>query len=254
MGPRIGDYANTDWLIQLASPGGAPFARGITNAAVGMVTDPDGGLGTFEEVALEPSGGDATSFQALLRADQPAALAPFGDVAVRPVVDHAGHLRAVEVAVRNGMGGVAMPLAAPVAGRQSRLALDLCAAAGGQGTVIVEIFNHAEQRSARQIRYRLPAQWRRVRADFMLPPGRGDAWQLRVYPVAGANAFQVARAHVYHGREAMQDGDLRTLGDGSWNGGHLVMGQAHLWIHEGRLFLKPDGPPQASTDGQPVGG
>lgn len=255
MGPRTGDYANSDWLIDVAAPGGAPFARGITNAPVGLVTDHDGGLAVFEEVALEPSGGDATSFRELLRADQPGAFLPFGDTAAGPVADHAGQPRAAEIAVRRPLGGVAMPLASPIPGRQSRLALDLRGIAPGSGTAIVEIFNHAEQRTARRLRYPLPNDWRRVRASFTLPASaHADAWQLRVYPEGEGQArFQIARAHVYHGREAMRDGDLRTLGDGSWNGGHLVMGQAHLWLHAGRLFVKPDGAPASPTDGRPLG-
>lgn len=252
MGQRVADYANMNWSLDIDEPAGSPFQCGIANSPVGPYPDPSGSLGADEEARLEPSGGDDTSFRELARADRPADFLTFAGALAKPVADAKGRERAVDVTTPGEGAGVYLPLADPVAGRQSRLAVDIRGSTGaGVKAVTVEVFNAAQGITAHTATFLLGTDWRRLRIPFTLPAGPAGSWQLRVRPAPGsaAGSFRVARAYVYHGREAMHDGDLRTLGDGRWDGGHLVMGNTHLWVEGNALYLNSERAPRSPTDG-----
>ena len=66
------------------------------------------------------------------------------------------------------------------------------------------------------------------------------------------NKFLISEVYVYHGRDNVQDGEIRTLGDGKWNGQHLIMGLTHFWENDGDLYFRINGPPTSATDGKKV--
>jgi hypothetical protein len=252
MGERVADYANMDWSLDIDEPTGSPFQYGVANAPVGPYLDPNGTLGASEEAQLEPSGGDDTSFRELARADRPTDFLTFSGAQARAVTDAKGRLRAVEITSPGEGAGVYLPLVNPVAGRQSRLAIDIRRGSGaGVKAVTVEVFNVAQGITAYSATFLLASDWRRLRIPFTLPAGLAGSWQLRVRPAPGsaAGSFCIGRAYVYHGREAMRDGDLRTLGDGRWDGGHLVMGRTHIWVEGNALYLNAERAPTSPTDG-----
>jgi hypothetical protein len=69
---------------------------------------------------------------------------------------------------------------------------------------------------------------------------------------------RVGRLMLVSGRSAVGYGHIRTMGDGSWNGGHIVMGgvngsEWHLFVDSaGRLRIR-DGEPNGDLDGTIVG-
>jgi hypothetical protein len=261
MGTRSSDYANLNWTVRLDNAGSvlgsSPFALGVSNALIGPQWDPGATEGLAEETMLFGAGGDDTSFVSLAVADRSDAFTATGkDVMLRPVPDHNGHLRAIDVggSPQSGIYGL---LSGTVAQRMSWIALDLRHGTGAGGKAItVRIFNPATGVTARQLRYNLPSDWRRVRVPFTLPAStKPDGWQ---FLIQGADSqaptsFQVARLYVYHGREPKPDAHVTTLGDGKWDGSHIVLGRTHLWEEADALYMKSDGPPNGPTDGKRLG-
>lgn len=262
MGPRGGDYTNLNWTVTLDPAGnelqGSPFAVGVSNAPVGPIHDPAGVLGTVEEAILASTGGDEASFVLLGAAEWPEAFSTYMGTRVVPDLDHAGHARAALVHVPGPNVGVSVALNGVIGGRLSWATLELKRAAQRSVTSVrVHIRDVRINKDARIVRYVLPPEWRRIRIPFTMPADAdAGAWQLVIaaddWQNDGADSFCVAHAFVHHGREPMRDGHLRTLGDGKWNGPHLIMGTTHIWEHEGRLRLKSGAPPSSENDGMPV--
>lgn len=259
MGPRPGDYANANWTVRLDNAGSvlgsSPFVKGMSNRPIGPQWDAAATEGIAEETILPGAGGDDTSFVPLARADRPEAFHPSASgVAIVQVADHASHPRAVEVTTTGPGTGLAGPLTNAVGGRQGWIALDLRRADRNSAEAVeVRIFNHATGALARRIRHVLPPEWRRVRVPFTLPASdRPDAWQYLVVAAddPAGRRLRAARLYVHHGREPQADGHLRTLGDGKWDGGHLVMGDTHIWEDGGALYVKVNGSPTAPNDGR----
>lgn len=262
MGPRKIDYANANWTVRLENAdsvlGSSPFLQSISNAAIGPQLDLSATQAIAEETILPGTGGDDTSFQLLASADRPEAFKTFGDgVSLTPVADHAGYNRAVEIALVGQGGGVADALHSTKVGHQAWLAVDLKRASTRSAEAVeVRIFNYAAGIIARKLRFVLPAEWRRVRIPFTLPAATDpQAWQYVIVPIdpTRKQTFQVARLYVYHGREPRADGHVSTLGDGKWDGAHLVLGTTHLWEEGGALYMKATGTPAHATDGTRLG-
>ncbi len=259
MGQRPVDYANANWTVSLddaeAVLGSSPFSHGISNAAINPRPDPAATQAIAEETILPGTGGDDTSFVLLAAADRTPAFAPGGaGVTLTPAMDHSGFPRGVDVRTTHKGTGVAGALTGVKPLHQAWLAVDLRRAPGGDETAItVAIFNHATGATARKLRYPLPPEWRRIRIPFTMPASeRPDTWQYLITSDASGSEvthFQLARLFVYHGREPRADGHVTTLSDGKWDGGHLVMGQTHVWEEGGALYLKVGGAPRNATDG-----
>ena len=261
MGPRDGDYANLNWTVMIGPAAtalfGSPFAKGVANALIGPIHDPTGALGVEEEAILPSTGGDDMSFVLLASADRPEAFDPYQGTRTTPEPDHAGRAHAVLARMPAANVGVAVPLNGVVGGRLSWASLDLKRAVSGSvNAVRVHIRDVRSGKEARIIRYVLPREWRRVRFPLTFPADAADgAWQLIIAADdhrTDGDGFCVARAYVHHGREPMRDGDLRTLGDGKWDGAHLVMGTTHIWEHDGKLRVKTGGAPMHAADGAPI--
>lgn len=260
MGSRVGDYANLNWTIRIDNAGSilgsSPFTSGISNALIGPQWDAGGTEALAEETILPGTGGDDTSFQLLAAADRPQAFTPTGaGVTLAAVADHRGQPRAVDVAAKSG-SGLAGSLESAGARRLSWLAIDLRRAPREVAAAVeIRIFNHATGAIARAMRYTLPAEWRRVRIPFTLPASDSPGtWQYLVLATGDQAArFQAARLYVHHGREPSADGHVATLGDGKWDGSHVVMGRTHLWEEGGVLYLKTNGAPRSATDGKRLG-
>lgn len=262
MGARTGDYANLNWTVPLDSAssilGSSPFGLGIANAPVGPQHDAGATQALAEETILVGTGGDDTSFVLLASADTVGSFVPSdGDVALTPVTDHRGHSRAVEVMPRGLGAGLAGALTGVVEGHQGWLAVDLCRGrASSADAVEIHVFNHATGAFARRMRYVLPQEWRRLRLPFTLPASPSPTtWQYRIIGASGATGwhFRASRLYVYHGREPRADGHIATLGDGKWNGSHLMMGNTHIWEEGGSLYFKVGHAPRSPNDGSRIG-
>lgn len=259
MGARTGDYANMNWTVRIdpadAMLGSSPFAIAIANAPVGPQWNSGGTEGLAEETIL-PGPGDDTSFVLLALADRSTAFSAAGQARLTPTADHAGHLRAVTVAAATSGDGVSGSLAGAVPGRQGWLTLDLRRIGNAETAVNLRIFNPATGETARQLRYVLPSEWRRVRVPFTLPAsGHAIGWEFLVLASdpARATQFEIARLYVYHGRAPQTDGHLSTLADGKWDGGHLVLGSTHIWEEGGALYVRNGGSPRGPADGRRLG-
>lgn len=271
MGPRAGDYASLTWTIRIDQAdtilGSLPFTVGIANAPIGPQWDPSAAAQAAEETILPSTGGDDTSFIPLAAADHPRAFVPSGaGVTLQPVPDHAGHLRAVEIAASgpvSATSGIAGPLVGARPGRQGWIALDLRGSEGGTEAVELRIVDPLTGAIARKLRYVVPDEWRRVRVPFTLPASKNSpTWHYQVAVAPGQDSiggkerralFQIARLYAYHGREPRSDGHIATLGDGRWDGAHLVMGTTHVWEEGGALYLKTGDAPLGPTDGRRLG-
>lgn len=258
MGSRAGDYASLDWSVNLGAADlglyGSPFAIGVSNGPVGPIHDPTGALAVEEEALLLPAGTDETSFRLLGEAETATAFQPYQGSTVEPASDFAGQRRAATVQVPAPNIGVAVPLAPVTAGRLSWAMLDLKRAERNSvDAVRVHVLNFGTGAIAKVFRYVLPEIWHRIRIPFTFPAdAQVQNWQLVIAAeqrTSGSDSFDVARAFVHHGRAAMQDGHLRTLADGKWDGGHLVLGRNHLWEEGGQLYWRSGGPPKSPTDG-----
>lgn len=258
MGPRTGDYANANWTVRIDNAtgilGSSPFAKGMSNCPIGPQWD-SALEAIAEETILPSTGGDDTSFSLLARADRPDSFHRSGpNITTTIIADHAGQPRAVEVTTSGRGTGLAGPLSNVVEGRQGWIALDLCCAERDSvETIEIRIFNYATGTLARRMRCVLPSEWRRVRIPFTLPVSSSpETWQYLVVDgdALAGKRFCVARLYVHHGREPQADGHLLTIGDGKWDGGHLVMGNTHIWEEGGALYMKVNGSPTGPDDGK----
>jgi hypothetical protein len=91
----------------------------------------------------------------------------------------------------------------------------------------------------------------------VFPIGSPSNWRLQVEPLdysAGVRTkIQVGDFAVYHGRKPVNVSNIRTQGNGKWNGAHLIMGTTHIWEQAGKLYIKTGGAPTSGTDGAVVG-
>jgi len=278
MGDRISDYANMNWAVQLSPADtvleGSPWKQGVTNtnALIGPITDTSGSLSMEEHTTLPATGGDDVSFMLFATADTAAAFnngsnGTYAGATLATVNDPSGFARAVEVTVPTSTdpefnAGIYLPLGSgPAANRQCWVHVVLARGTTNSAAAVrVWIENQATgKRVGRAMRYVLPADYRKARFSFELPEvasdAGADAWQLKISSIdysPTANRFRVASAYLYQGREPMHDGHIRTLGDGKWNGGHLIMGTTHFWEEAGKLYMKV-GAPTSGTDGTLVG-
>jgi hypothetical protein len=259
MGPRVGDYANMNWMVRLdnatAAAGAPPFSVAVSNAPIGPQADLGATEAIAEETILPGTGGDDTSFTLLARADRVEAFTPSGSgVVLKPAANHAGHARAIDVVATAPATGLSGALQNAQSHRQSWLAVDLRRGTPGVAAVVeIDIRNHATGATARKLRYVLADEWRRIRVPFTLPVSDSPTtWQYVIVAAAPAGGvhFLAAALYVYHGREPHADGNLATLGDGKWDGGHVIMGRTHIWEEGARLYVKTDGPPRHATDGR----
>jgi hypothetical protein len=258
IGARQNSYAGMSWAVEVSAADalleGSPWLNGMSNALIGPTQDSSGVLAAEEEAMLAPTGGDDTSFALLAQGDDPASFTAVGAAALSVVADRRGAARALEATAPAALAGMMLPMTGAQPGRAGWASLDLKqGAAGSARAVECVIFHPGEQIYARRLRYPLPASWRRVRFPFTLPPARDmSGWQL-IVRAEDPGRFAVARAFVHLGREPARDGNLATMGNGKWDGAHIVMGATHIWEEGGTLYIRTGGPPRHATDGRALG-
>lgn len=265
MGARKCDYTNMNWNVSLdassALTGASPFVKGISNSLVGFIHDATGFLASDDAAMLYPAGGDDTGFVLVGSADvynnflmaEGATGVPISSSFGEPTV------QAVEVTVPAANSSATYLSMSNVQGdRLAWVCLDLMQGSSTSvKSVVVRMRNFTTGVDAIKTTIALPSTWRRFRIPVQIPADSAPAsWQLKIQAAdysASANKFRVGRAYIYHGREAQRDGHIRTMGDGSWAGPHLIMGAWHLWIDgAGSLRIK-SGAPTSATDGTVVG-
>lgn len=261
-------YVNKNWTIELPEPVTATrssFNYGIsTNAnSHGITFDDHGSLQHADEALLTHNSlSDDAGYSLLANYIGYADLTTFAGGTQVAVNDIYGTARASQVtvtgALTSGIGG-GLTGAAWNSGQIGWLEFDFKKASSNSVEFIqVEIFNYSTNKTAIKRVLALPVNWRTARIPFILPETTSTGtWQVRFkaydYTAGTATSFAVGRVYVYIARQPVNGNRISTIGDGTWNGEHLVMGVYHLWVSStGKLYIK-GGIPTSETDGTVVG-
>lgn len=73
------------------------------------------------------------------------------------------------------------------------------------------------------------------------------------YSAGVATNFDVGRVRIYYATDPVNHGHVKTHGNGSWNGPHMIMGAYHLWVTSSGVLRIKNGSPTSETDGSVVG-
>lgn len=279
MGTRPNDYTNMNHHVELFAcdgyPQGLPFRDGVVNgqALIGVQQDPDGLYGNAEMVALPAAGGDDASTLVLTSANRVSEFTNFSPngtyagATTTSVANVSGAVRAVEVTVPGNGAGLYFPLGANVSeNRQVHIQINL---ARGTSDSAYAVRVYLENQAAGKVialdrRLILTSTYNTYRVAVQIPQSSDKtAWQLKIESVEyapNANRFRVAEVFVYHGRDYAPTGHIRTLGDGLFNGQHIVFGKGgkyHLFVDETDsanpiLRFKTNGAPASAIDGKAV--
>jgi hypothetical protein len=241
------------WTVDLGSFS-IPFSRDISNRAVGVTLDPMSMMPGARSALLHPSSSDDFGFIPLLSIDR-------------------GRDSFVELSAATGsaagegnagdsvpVGGRPKPvldeeLDSVMSGRASWLDLDVRSMDNSAPSIFTVSIVHRDTRVlALRRRIRVDTEWRRMRIPFVFPEsGSAAGWRVVVRPNGLSPACAISLARIYHGNAPAASDNVRTLGSGSWDGGHLVLGDHHLWVDgQGELRIKT-GVPTSDRDGYQVG-
>jgi hypothetical protein len=253
-GAARSNYATNNWLVDLApAPPGVPaFPLGFANRplTIGAPSRANGSLAESE--LLHPSGGDDAGFLPLATMTNPANVATADGRLVD--FEHDAHFR-----FDTAKGSISLPLASVVAGRMAWIEL-VAKAAPEFGPQIVFKVTHPASGAVATVHFgAIGPAWTTLRAPFMFPdtaPANGWTLQLMsggLISAQGGDVF-IRHLHVYHSRQAMNAGSLRTLGNGRWDGGHMILGQYHLWVDDAGKLRMAGAAPTSDRDGRPIGG
>ena len=251
-------YTTRTWNIEIGShqPGLPPFTKDISNHARGLCRDLFGSLQGSQASLLPASSGDDTGYVQL------------SDSAVAPRLHNCntttseGSLgpfsRGTEIHFEASTGIFAVPLRQPLADRITWVEFD---ARQGKSLPLsrlrVRVSNPSKRCVVLSESFGIQDSWHTLRIPFIFSAAQfAEPWVLEFLPdeaIQGkGRAVCVARASVYHARQPMNRGHLRTIGSGSWNEEHIVLGNSHIWLdRRGRLRVK-QGLPVADEDGQLV--
>jgi hypothetical protein len=237
-----------------------PFSAGISNYRTGLVIDPFGMYATDSGTMLHGIGDDVGYLS--LATGVYSDITVFGGASKTAATDGYGGTETAEVtfASASSSNGVYVDLGTPVEDDMHWLEVDIGAgSATSVFTLGIQVINPTTGAVAlRRESLTLFPSVRRVRIPFFFPDSTNPAdWIATVYATdfsAGTRTkAKVARFRVYQARAPMNTDHIRTLGDGTWNTQHIVMGAFHLWVDStGDLRLK-QGAPTSDTDGTVVG-
>ncbi len=241
------------WIVEL-SAFSVPFSRDISNRAVGITLDPLAMMPSAPSALAHPSSSDDFDFVPLLQIDRGRTAAVALSAAAKPSADGA----AVAGAAASGNRGTPAldeELDAVASGRASWLDLDVRSLDMDAPASFSIQINHSDTRiTALRRRARAGSEWRRIRIPFVFPDaGSATGWRLVLRPTRASPALQLAHARVYHGNAPVASDNVRTLGSGRWDGGHLVLGDYHLWVDAGGQLRLKNGVPEGDGDGAAVG-
>jgi hypothetical protein len=257
-------YALDNWQVNLGPSTAAqqPFTSGISNVPVGLFID-NQGLQPCEAATLltHNSSGDDVNYASIVSATGAAGLTTLS-ATITAVTDGLGNAsRAANVAVTAASADsmVYAGLGTPTAGKMIWIELDLKTGASNSVTsVTVSVFNYTAGVLAFSRVVKLPTTWTTQRWGFYIPASASPSeFVFRVnaneYTAVTAINFCVGRVKIYYGRQPNNGGHLRTIGDGLWNGEHIVMGGQHMWIDSSTRLRIKSSAPTSDTDGTVVG-
>lgn len=237
-----------------------PFTAGVSNYRTGVVVDPFGLYATDDGVVI-PGVGDDVGVT-ILANGRYSDITVFGGASKAAATDVYGGTETAEItfASASADNGAAVVCAEPVAEVLSWLEVELAVGATlSVFTLGVQIANTTTGAIAKKLEgLTLYPNPRTVRVPFFFPTSTDPTdWVAKVYATdfsGGARTkAKVARFKVYQARAPFINGHLRTLGDGTWDTGHIVLGTHHIWVDStGDLRIKGSAP-TSDTDGTVVG-
>ena len=254
-------YATRTWDVtaNAHSAGVQSFSYGISNRVLGLYRDLYGSEQGSTGSLLAPACGDDVGYVSLAAVSDAEG---FGvqEATKVPVVDAlGGPARAAEITIRGAASLIFCQLGSVIADRITWVEVDLTK---GQElsapSVVVQVRNATSHAIALREKIALNPFWQTARIPFLMPvSSRPDQWQLQVF-ADGANSekvlrFCIGRLKVYHARQAMTAGHLRTIGSGTWDGEHIVLGRHHLWVDAAGHLRIRNGSPTSDRDGDVVG-
>lgn len=251
------DYAVRNWSIDLlAAPDvGTAFQFGISNVPYGLARDEWGTQQTDPMARLEGPADDAVT--SLLVNLTGAGLATVS-ATLSPTTDIYGGPQAATVTFSSGGGAVAN-LSTVSPDNITWLELILAPAlARPLSAITLRVYSTSTQVTALSRQVNVPTGAKTVRIPFVIPPGSpATSWIALITPTGlaagSADSVVIHRIRVYHARTPVQSGHVRTLGLGTWNAEHIILGVNHLWVDaSGRLRIKTSAP-TSDTDGAVVG-
>lgn len=105
----------------------------------------------------------------------------------------------------------------------------------GGASVLITVREEKTGRVALQAEVKPDSVSRFCRLPFVLPrSSANDEWTIRLLvncaDPSGQGMAWLSRPALYLSNAPVQAWDLRTFGDGTRDGGHLVLGESHLWV------------------------
>ena len=261
-------YVMKNWLVQLDNMftgNQIAFTFGLTNngQSHALALDYQGLIqGTDEALLTHTSLSDDASYLSLAKFVGYSDISVAGGASKTAINDIYGTARAAEITVTSAMGGSSAfgALASTVEnGQITWLEFDCKRAAANSVTHIsVDVVNYSTGMTAVKRTVLLQNAWRTVRIPFLFPnTTSAGTWNVRFrafdYTATTAINFDIGRIYIYHAHQPMNGNQISTIGTGTWDGEHMVMGTYHLWVSaSGKLYIK-NGIPSSDTDGTVVG-
>ncbi len=233
------------------------FTNGLTNYTATLSPDNKGQAQGYTETMLSGTApGDDANYVELLNTNATASFSTFGSAGITETHDIYGHSRGATITCSESTySGISGTLSGAKTDNPAWLEVDLKRSAKHPiKRVYIEVMNGATHQTAMRRTITLPEAWQTIRTPFIIPPSSKGVWHARIRPfttpASGKNdRFDVARLRVYHGRNPSINGHLRTTETGAYDGGHLVMGEHHLWFDARGLPRIKHGMPTSDTDG-----
>lgn len=262
-------YTTRTWEIDIGASRTAiqAFTNGVSNRVVGVMTDKFMAGSAMDGVVIPSTIGDDVSYVPHVLSLDPTSMTLSNSTraTITDARGYANNASTITATAANGLiiqdflssrvGGGADPLP----NKLNWIEIELKrSAVNPVDRVLIGVKNAVTNMFALSQPVLLPDNWKVIRVPFILPD-TSDAtrWTFRVdvqgYEAGVETNFDVGRFYVYQCDQPYNTGNLATVGNGSWNGSHMVMGTYHMWIDStGDLRIK-NGVPTGDTDGTVVG-
>lgn len=257
-------FVTRTWDVQLGahSPAVSPFAKGISNRVVGLVRDPFGSCQGTEVPAFHSSAGDDVGFVLTYRASVSAEItvASAEKIAIRDAFGNQDRASEIKLAGSSANSCTYAKLSAVEANRITWVDVDLMRAeTASVRFVTVAVRNLKTGKTALLESVNLQDRWRTCSFGFVMPDSTAPGqWQFQVYSpdfrLGATERFAIGTIYIYHAAQRMNIGHIRSIGDGRWNGQHLVLGVDHIWFDSNSVLrVKSRSAPTDDLDGSAVG-
>lgn len=254
-------YETRTWEISLGSHSAASrlFSIGVSNRVMGLYEDRFGSEQGSPGSLLFPNIGDDAGYVSLANAIGYVDLQVFGG-SKRPVIDALGAApRAAEIVIERINSYASCKLSELLPERMTWLEIDLMKSHKfSVQAVVVQIRNVQTKAVAMREQINLNPFWQTARIPFIsTSSSRSNKWECQItakeYIDGSADRYCIGRLRIYHARQSMVGGHLRTLGTGTWDGEHLILGKYHLWVDASERLRINHQAPISDTDGVIVG-